>query len=281
LSVAAIRKFAVHLSRRPAAVLTSRLAADRPNPFASGRSSRLAAGLCMAIGSMAISAGANLALAQPGDSAAPGRATAPIDLTGYWVSPIFEDWKLRMVTPDPGVFDGIPLNAEGTRVGEAWDPAADEAAGDTCKAYGAPAIMRLPGRFRISWEDDETLRIDTDYGEQTRWLHFGDASPGAPSRQGHSFAEWQPAPGGTGGGLKVTTDNLLPGYMRKNGAPYGEQAEMTEYYDLHTLPNGDVYLTITTRVTDPLYFTGPAMSSTDLRKLPDDRGWNPTPCSAR
>jgi hypothetical protein len=81
--------------------------------------------------------------------------------------------------------------------------------------------------------------------------------------------------------LKVTTDNLLPGYMRKNGAPYSELTAMTEYYDLHTLPNGDVYLTITTRVTDPLYFAGPAMTSTDLRKLPDDRGWSPTPCSAR
>jgi len=238
--------------------------------------SKLAVGLAVAFGTST-----GLALAQPGESEAAGRETAPIDLTGYWISVIYEDWKLRMVTPSPGVFDGLPLNAEGRRVGEAWDPDADEAAGDTCKAYGAPAIMRLPGRFHISWADDETLRIDTDYGEQTRLLHFTEISPGAPTRQGHSFAEWQPAPGGTGGSLKVTTDHLLPGYMRKNGAPYSELASVIEYYDLHTLANGDVYLSITTRVTDPLYFTGPAMTSTDLRKLPDDRGWNPTPCSAR
>jgi hypothetical protein len=219
--------------------------------------------------------------AQPSENATPGRTTAPIDLTGYWVSVVFEDWKYRMVTPSPGIFDGLPLNAEGQRIGEAWDPEADAASGDMCKAYGAPSLMRLPGRFHISWEDNQTLRIDTDYGEQTRLLHFADTAPGAPSRQGHSHAEWQPAPGGSGGGLKVTTDNLLPGYMRKNGAPYSELTSMTEYYDVHTLPNGDQYLTITTRVTDPLYFTGPAMTSTDLRKLPDDAGWNPTPCSVR
>lgn len=239
------------------------------------RSAWLECGLLVALGVAAIPA-----LAQPGDDATSARASAPIDVTGSWVSVVFEDWKFRMVTPDPGVFDGIPLNDEGRRVGEAWDPEADLAAGDACRAYGAPAIMRMPGRFRISWEDDETLRIDTDQGEQTRLLHFAETSPSAPSRQGHSVAEWQPAPGG-GGTLKVMTANLLPGYMRRNGAPYSELTEMTEYFNVHALPNGDVYLTITTRVTDPLYFTGPAMSSTDLRKLPNDRGWEPTACRVR
>ena len=254
-------------SRGPAVGLSSRQSA--------GLSSRLTISLCIAL-----AASANPAFAQRGQSEPPGRATAPIDLTGYWVSVVFEDWKFRMVTPDRGVFDGIPLNAEGRRVGEAWDPAADEAAGDACKAYGAPAIMRMPGRFQIGWDDDQTLRIDSDHGEQTRLLRFGDAPRGAPSRQGYSVAEWLPAPGG-GGSLKVTTDNLLPGYMRKNGAPYSDRTEMTEYFNVHSLPNGDVYLTITTRVTDPVYFSGPDLKSTDLRRLPDDQGWEPTACSLR
>ena len=226
---------------------------------------------------LAIALAAGSALAQSGNGATSGRESAPIDLSGYWVSVVFEDWKFRMVTPDPGVFDGLPLNDEGRQVGETWNPEADQATGDACRAYGAPAIMRMPGRFMISWEDDETLRIDTDQGEQTRFVHFAETSPSAPSRQGHSVAEWQPGPR-DGGTLKVTTENLLPGYMRRNGAPYSELAQMTEYFDVHALPNGDVYLTITTRVTDPIYFTGPAMSSTDLRKLPDDRGWEPTVC---
>jgi len=229
---------------------------------------------------LALDAGTNSAQTQPRGAGTSARESAPIDLTGTWVSVVFEDWKFRMVTPDPGIFDGIPLNAEGRRVGETWDPEADEAAGDTCKAYGAPAIMRLPGRFRISWQDDETLMIETDQGDQRRFLHFGAVSPGPPSRQGHSIAEWLPAPAG-GGSLKVTTNNLLAGYMRMNGAPYSNQTGMTEYFDVHSLPNGDVYLTITTRVTDPVYFSGPDLKSTDLRRLPNDRGWAPEACRVR
>src|SRR5688572_33432250 len=64
------------------------------------------------------------------------RQAAPIDLAGYWVSPIIEDWKYRMVTPNKGVFDAVPLSAEGRKLGESWDPAKDEAAGEQCRAYG-------------------------------------------------------------------------------------------------------------------------------------------------
>src|SRR5580765_848461 len=63
-----------------------------------------------------------------------GRQGAAIDLTGYWVSVISEDWEFRMVAPDKGIFDTLPLNAEGRRVGNTWDPAKDEAAGEQCRA---------------------------------------------------------------------------------------------------------------------------------------------------
>src|SRR5437773_12483199 len=80
------------------------------------------------------------------------RASAAIDLTGYWVSVITEDWRLRMVTPRKGQYDALTLNAEGRRVGDTWDPDRDEKAGEQCKAYGAANIMRLPGRLNITWE---------------------------------------------------------------------------------------------------------------------------------
>src|SRR5436190_23042589 len=102
-------------------------------------------------------------LAQRGGRGGPpqsGHQSAPIDLTGYWVSVIMEDWKFRMVTPRKGIFETLPLNAEGRRVGETWDPAKDEAAGEQCKAYGAANIIRLPGRLHITWQDDNTLRMD-------------------------------------------------------------------------------------------------------------------------
>ena len=58
---------------------------------------------------------------------------------------------------------------------DTWDPAKDEAAGEQCRAYGAANIMRVPGRLHITWQNDTTLRIDTDAGTQTRLIRFGAA----------------------------------------------------------------------------------------------------------
>ena len=215
------------------------------------------------------------------------REAAAIDLTGYWVSVIVEDWKWRMVTPKKGVFEAIPLNAEGRKVGESWDPAKDEAAGEQCRAYGAANIMRVPGRLHITWETDATLRIDTDSGTQTRRFYFGAPPPaGEPSWQGQSVARWEYGPGRgrgaqRGGNLKVVTTNLRPGYVRKNGAPYSARTTVTEYYDVNTLPNGDLWLTVTTKVEDPQYLVRHYLTTSDFKKLPGAAGWNPTPCSAR
>ena len=199
-----------------------------------------------------------------------------------------------MVTPDKGIYDTLNLNAEGRRVAGTWDPAKDEAAGEQCRAYGAANLMRLPGRLHITWENDTTLRIDTDAGTQTRLLHFGGSppTPAQPSWQGYSAAEWELAPGARGGArgapaparqgnLKVVTTQLRPGYVRKNGAPYSDRTVVTEYYDLNTLPNGDQWISITTKVEDPVYSTRPYITTSDFKKLPDATGWNPTPCSSR
>ena len=98
------------------------------------------------------------------------QAAAPIDLTGNWVSVVTEDWRWRMVTPPKGDFASVPLNAEGQKVGNSWDPATD----GSCLAYGAAGLLRNPTRVRISWENDRTLKIETDAGVQTRRLVFGD-----------------------------------------------------------------------------------------------------------
>jgi hypothetical protein len=221
--------------------------------------------------------------AQRGGPALPvgsARDAAVIDLTGYWVSAVTEDWKFRMVTPNPGEYGGIPLSAEGRRVANTWDPAADEARGEACKSYAAPAIMRVPGRLHVTWQDGDTLSIETDAGTQTRLFRFGaQPSPtGAPTWQGHSVAEWQRSAAG-GGTMRVVTTGLRAGYVRKNGVPYSENAVLTEYYDLHGAPNGDSWLVITTIVEDSM-FNGPFVTSTNFKKLPDDMGWNPTQCSA-
>ena len=150
----------------------------------------------------------------------PPRAGAAIDLTGTWVSVISEDWALRMVTPRKGDYTRMPLTPAARKVADAWDPTRNEAAGEQCKAYGAPAVTRMPGRLRISWQDDSTMKLELEAGNQTRLFHFGATQPPfEPSRQGHSVAEWQytrvPPRNGE---LKVVTDQLQPGYLRKNGS---------------------------------------------------------------
>jgi hypothetical protein len=218
---------------------------------------------------------------------ASAREGAAIDLTGYWVSVVSEDWKFRMVTPNKGVYDSLTLNAEGRKVADAWDAGKDEAAGEQCRAYGAANIMRVPGRLHVTWQDDNTLRIDTDAGSQSRLLRFnaGPASEEAASWQGYSVAQWEYASAGRGpqrgGSLKVVTTNLKPGYVRKNGAPYSDRSVVTEYFDVNPMPNGDTWFTVTTKVDDPVYFTRPYLTTTDFKKLPDAAGWQPTPCSAR
>jgi len=155
------------------------------------------------------------------------RAAAEIDLTGYWVSVVTEDWRYRMVTPAKGDYASVPLNAAGRRAADAWDPATDSAAGETCKAYGAAAIMRVPGRLHVTWSDDNALKIDTDAGTQTRILHFGQSE--APARQGslqgYSIARWVPVasrPAGQGAPRDATGADL--GIGRGTDAPSGAVA---------------------------------------------------------
>jgi hypothetical protein len=143
--------------------------------------------------------------AQRGQAPQPARAIAPIDLTGYWVSVVSEDWRHRMATSRKGDYESLPLNAEGRRVADMWDLAKDNAAGVQCKAFGIGGIMRQPGRLHITWQDDNTLKIDFDAGTQTRLLQFDKSKQPAPEKtidktwQGVSIAEWEGPPLGRGG----------------------------------------------------------------------------------
>ena len=100
------------------------------------------------------------------------KAGAPIDLTGYWVSIVDEDWRFRMVVPPPGDYEGVPMTPAAVKFADAWDPAKDEASGDLCRAFGAPAILRQPEHLHITWPDDHTLRMDTNTGTQTASVSF-------------------------------------------------------------------------------------------------------------
>jgi hypothetical protein len=206
-------------------------------------------------------------------------------MTGYWVPFITEDWRYRMITPRKGDYNLIPLNAAGRSQADTWDPSKDEAAGNQCKSYGAAAIMRAPGRIRIRWENDSTLRMDTEAGTQTRLFHFGksQAPSGEPAWQGYSVAEWEMARVARGqprtGNLKVVTTHMRSGYLRKNGVPYSGNAVMTEYFRRLTTPNGDQLLLVVTEINDPQFLNTPFVTSTQFKKLPDNSAWTPEPCS--
>lgn len=223
---------------------------------------------------------------------ASARDRAPIDITGHWVSLVTQDWTQRMLSPQKGDYADIPLNAEGRRLANSWDPAADTAAGLQCKGYAAPAIMRLPSRVDISWEDANTLKVQIDTGMQTRLFHFGEAKPQGPRTwQGWSAAEWEfPAATAqqrqstrtakTYGSLKVDTSNLRAGYLRKNGVPFSEDTFMTEYYNLITESDGNQYLVIQTFIDDPKYLSRPFVRTTQFKREPDASKRRPTECSA-
>ena len=104
------------------------------------------------------------------------REQAPLDVIGYWVSIVTEDWHERMMTPRHGDYASLPLNDAGKRAADAWDPAKTTPV-EACKPFGAAAIMRVPGRVHLTWESPSILRIETDAGLQTRRLVF-DGSAG-------------------------------------------------------------------------------------------------------
>jgi hypothetical protein len=244
------------------------------------------------------------------------KAAAPVDLTGYWVSVVTEDWRWRMVTPPRKDYQSLPLNQAARKVADDWDLAKDEAAGVQCKPYGVGNIVRQPGRIHITWQDENTLKMEFDAGTQTRLIHFGpsQAPSGPKTWQGHSVGEWQrpgrnavadarvsenretgTPPGGGGGGLrgapprnpsmfeggslKVTTTSFRDGYLRNNGVPYSENASLLEYFDrLPAHPNGDVWLIVSSTLEDPTYLTAPLYLSTQFKREANGAKWNPTPC---
>jgi len=232
--------------------------------------------------------------AQRGRGGAPpasGQAGAGEDLTGYWVSLVTEDWRWRMVTPPKGDYPSIPLNAEGKRIADAWDPA-KETPDDKCKAYGAGNIMRVPTRLHITWENENTLKVETDAGQQTRRFHFGprpavaNAAASDVGLQGMSTAVWEYA-GGRGpraggnippAGLKVVTVGMRPGWLQRNGVPYSANASITEYFNRVNEPNGDVYLLVTTIVEDAQYLNTRFARSSHFKLEPNGSKWKPSPC---
>jgi len=263
------------------------------------------------------------------------KAMAPIDLTGYWTAVVADDWHVRMLAPPKGDFgvgapgavvipglaapvgmgpnpsdDGnIPYKVKGAQAAMQWDPVRDEAEGNQCKAFGAPGVMRQPTHLHITWQDENTLKIEADFGNQTRLFHFAppqpegrinfqngsyvpadpvkvEVPPGTePSWQGYSIASWTIMGGRgnyeRGGSMKVVTTHLKPGYYWRNGMPYTGNAVLTEHFRTLDLPDGSSWITLIQMVEDPEYLTQPFVINYHFKKLPDGSKWHPAPCKVK
>ena len=224
------------------------------------------------------------AQAPPGRGAPPrtARQAAPVDLTGYWVAVITEDWKYRMLAANKGDYDGLPLRPSARNAANAWDPAKNPPAAEDCRNFGAPSLMRQPGRLHITWQDDQTLKLDTDAGTQTRLLSFAASQNPGGDWQGVSGARWENIASGRGpantGSLKIVTTHLRPGFLRSNGVPYSADTTLTEYFDRVDFPDGNSYLVVTTTVDDAANLTTPYLTAVHFKKQADASGWTPTTC---
>jgi hypothetical protein len=230
-----------------------------------------------------------------GAGRAGGRGGAAFDMTGYWVSIVGEDWRWRMF-PTRGDYGAVPLNQTARKIADAWDPARDAAAGEACKAFAAPSVMRIPGRLHITWQDDQTLKIETDAGQQTRLFYFG-APPQSQVEdwQGSSKAEWDlgnagagglffgsgRSGGGPSGSLKVVTTRMKPGYVTRNGVPFSANAALTEYYDVVKTKGGVEYLVLTSMLDDAAYMSQPMWTASHFKKQRDASGFKPVACSGK
>lgn len=218
-------------------------------------------------------------------AAASAKAAAPLDLTGYWVSIVTEDWIERMSPDSPpsgtGGQGGLPPAGRGQVGAQAG------ANPEPCRVYGAAGSLRVPGRLHITWADDNTLKIEMDAGTQTRLLHFNPSTPPPSEKtlQGYSVATWEvggargggrggPAAAPRWGSLNVVTTNLRGGYLLSSRSSYGDNAVLTEYFTRHS-DFGTDYFTVTASVQD-----GPTtrVTSSTFKKEPNGSKFNPTGC---
>ena len=244
-------------------------------------------------------------------------ASAPIDLTGYWVAVVSEDWRHRMATPRKGDFESLPLNAEGRRVANAWDLDGRQRGGHAMQGvrrrrHHAPArpAAHHVGRRRHAEDRVRCRHADAAARASARRRRRRARRPGKGSRApsgsarravtqgpvraqiGNSTGPIAPGGGGRGqrggpppsgsltegGALKVVTTDFRAGYLRKNGVPYSESATITEYF--HRLPEHRA-ATLAARADDrrgPAVLERAVLTSTHFKREPNGSKWKPTEC---
>jgi hypothetical protein len=174
---------------------------------------------------------------------------------------LHQDWKLRLPGPDPVDYIGIPLNDAGRERALLFDYSIQGQPEHQC-GYYTPFYQALGPQGMKMWSESDPVRgnqvvawkingfIDVDVA--TIWM---DGRPHPPERGFHPFAAF--TTGTWEGNVLVTrTTHMKEGYVRRNGSPSSDRATMTQHFVRH----GD-YLTIMTRIEDPVYLSEPYVVS--------------------
>ena len=173
------------------------------------------------------------------------------------------------------------------KVADAWDPATD----GSCQAYGAAGLMRIPTRLHITWENETTLKIETDAGQQTRRLCSTRRAGGvrrSASLQGFSLAEWERRRGGGRGAAQAPARRQSEGHDHEHERRVAAQERravqrerrVTEYFDRFAAPNGDEWLVVTTDRHRPEVSESGLRDQHAFQEGADGAKWAPSPCKA-
>ena len=204
------------------------------------------------------------------------RVFAQVDLSGSWDTRQHEDALERGGGPEIGEYEGIPINDAARFRADAWSASIWTVPEHQCIPHPAdygPSFSNL----RI-WKDvDPRTNNVIAWHTQIAWMSptraiwmDGRSHPpeyAAHTWQGFSTGVWE------GDTLTVTTTNLKPGYIRRNGIARSEKATVVE----HFIRNENV-LTWITIITDPAYLTEPFIRS---RNFVLNAGYqmSPYPCT--
>jgi cyclase len=191
-------------------------------------------------------------------------AFAQTDMSGAWQPFRQEDLPERGQGPDLGDYTGYPVTDGARLFADSWDASRLTLQEHQCRVHTVTYIYRGPLAVRISEvRDPETqavvaLRhvISTYEQERMIWMD-GRAHPPAwapHTWMGFSTGEWH------GRVLTVKTTHIKQNWIRRNGLPQSDKAEMVEHFVRH----GDI-LTHATIITDPVYLTEPLIRTQEFR----------------
>jgi len=214
-------------------------------------------------------------------SLGPGAPAKP-DFSGVWKTYMEPGQKLLRFELHPK----LPFTAEGKRrreeyeklVGIQGEARVGDHRGAHCVPYGMPAMMEQGGYpdypLEFIQRPDQLTIIFEILGE-TRRIYFGDRNlppeKRLPSSQGYSSGHWE------GDTLVVETTDLTDG-QDQFSRPHSDQAKMLERFTLGRDAQGELVLSDSLTITDPVYYTEPVRVERKWTPIPDGHIM-PFPCT--